>query len=108
MPGAFPGLEEVNRLIRLGRAIVVEYSVADQAGIAGKTLAELSYAEGEFAVVLLRGDSIYVASGDLKLAVKDRLFCLRTTKEESPLATMSHVEREIDGKGIKQLRKAEQ
>jgi hypothetical protein len=68
-------------------------------------LSELSYATGEFAVMLVRGESIYVATGDLKLAVNDRLLCLRTTKEESPLVKVLRVERELDAREIKQLGK---
>lgn len=83
-PGSFPGVDEANRLVRLGRLEVVEYTVASP-DRKGQSLAELPYGEGEFAVALRRGDSVIVATGNEALAVDDGLWCAHPSGTESPL-----------------------
>jgi len=107
MPGSFPGLEEVNRLLRLGRGVIVEYVVPEANTSNTKiTLGEIADGDGEFALVLIRGESIYVATGDLQLVPGDRVVCLRTEKGESPLEDRLEVKQTLPAKQIKQLGEA--
>jgi hypothetical protein len=63
----------------------VAYEV--QAGsIVGKRLAELPYAAEEFALLVGRGNGALMATPDAKLAVGDRIWCLRPRKTTSPIA----------------------
>lgn len=104
MPGSFPGLDEVNRLLRLGKGRVIDYSIPQRGDKApGTSLGQLEYADGEFALVLMHGESIYVATGDLKIAPGDRLICLRTSNDASPLAQTLVVEQEIEARKVKQF-----
>lgn len=84
-PGRFPGVEEANRLVRLGRLETVELEVKATQW-KGRDLSELPYAEGEFAVALGRGDSVLLATASEDLAVDDRLWCARPAGTESRLA----------------------
>lgn len=84
-PGEFPGVDEANRLVRLGRLEFVQHDVRS-ADWKGRKLSELPYADGEFAVALRRGDSVLVATGGEDLAVDDKLWCAFPTGTESVLA----------------------
>lgn len=86
-PGNFPGLDEVNHQLRVGRSRLVLYEkpAADQVD---RNLADLPYGSGEFALLLLRLDRTYVASSEQMLAESDRLLCLGTADEVSPLASV--------------------
>ena len=84
-PGAFPGIDEVNRMIRFDRLRVVQYEVLGGAAV-GSTLAALPYGPQEFALLLRRGEGAFVAVGNLEVAKGDRLFCARPVKSASPLA----------------------
>jgi hypothetical protein len=80
----FPGIDEVNRMIRFDRLRVVQYEVLDGEAV-GSKLGELAYGPQEFALLLRRGEGTFVAVGDLEVAKGDRLWCARPTKGTSPL-----------------------
>lgn len=83
-PGHFPGVDEVNRCLRMGQGRLVTYAVADDFA-AAPLLSALSFADGEFALLVERRDSIVIASGEQALKAGDRLLCLRTgTGDHSP------------------------
>jgi len=84
-PGKFPGIDDVTKQIRLDRVRVVRYDVGD-GDLVGEPLAALPFAEGEFALLLTRAESTFVAVGDETLVKDDQLWCLRPTKATSPLA----------------------
>ena len=86
-PGSFPGVDEVSRLLRVNQARVVAYRAdrQDSAEIA-QALPDLPWGASEFAVLLLRRDSVYLASHSQRLEVDDILICLRSGSAESPLA----------------------
>jgi Trk K+ transport system NAD-binding subunit len=83
-PGLFPGIDEVNRMIRFDRLRVVHYEVLDGEAV-GTKLAHLAYGPQEFAILLRRGEGTFVAVGDLEVAKGDRLWCARPVKGTSPL-----------------------
>jgi hypothetical protein len=87
LPGSFPSIDDVNRLLRTGRAQLVEYDVPP-GGAAGRRLGELPFGDGEFAVVLRRRDGVLLATGDLCLAPEDRLWCVRASDAESTLVEL--------------------
>lgn len=91
-PGDFQGVDEANRLVRLGRLEFVEHVVTSP-DWKGRTLAELPYAEGEFAIALCRGDSVLVATGGEDLALEDRLWCAVPSGTESALPEALSAER---------------
>jgi len=62
-PGEFPGVDEVNRLLRQDRPHFVEYEIP-RGNAVGRRLADLPYGASEFALVLRRGDSALIATGD--------------------------------------------
>jgi NhaP-type Na+/H+ or K+/H+ antiporter len=84
-PGNFPGIDETNRLLRLGQLSVVTYDAKGSKTV-GRSLADLAYAANEFAVLVGRGGSAFVATPKEKLASGDLLLCLRPTGVRSPLA----------------------
>jgi len=73
-PGQFPGVDEVNRRLRLDQLHVVDVDAADWVG---RSLADAPFAEGEFAVLLEHRDQVYVAGSDHVLSAGDRIVCLR-------------------------------
>jgi NhaP-type Na+/H+ or K+/H+ antiporter len=91
-PRVFPGVDEVNRDIADGRARLIEYEITESEW-AGKSLAELPYGSGEFALVLQRRDQTYVAAATQSVAAGDRLLCLQAVAEASPLADVFTVVR---------------
>jgi NhaP-type Na+/H+ or K+/H+ antiporter len=86
-PGRFPGTDEVNRLLGLGRLRLVVYAVPDDPR-ARRPLADLPWGEGEFAILIERGAATIVPTGDDALAPGDRLWTLRHATTASPLATL--------------------
>jgi NhaP-type Na+/H+ or K+/H+ antiporter len=84
-PRNFPGVDEVNREIADGHARLVGYEVTGSEWV-GKSLAELPYGRGEFALFLQRRDRTYVAAAGQSLAVGDHLLCFQAVAEASPLA----------------------
>lgn len=84
-PGHFPGVDELTRQLRFDRVRVVRYEIGD-GDLAGRRLAALPFGDEEFALLLTRGESTFVARGDQALAKGDVLWCLRPTKGDSPLA----------------------
>ena len=98
-PGNFPGVDEVNLLLRHGRLRIAEYAV--QAGDAvGRRLAELPYADQEFSLLVQRGPGALIATGDQQLAEGDRLWCARLAAGDSPLATVLVVVGAAPGDGL--------
>ena len=95
LPGSFPGVDDVNRQLRRGRLRLVEYEVPPGDAI-GRPLGELPFGDGEFVVVLRRGDGVQVATGDIQLAAGDRLWCVRPPGAESPLVALLGPARELD------------
>ena len=84
-PGDFPGITEASRLTRLERIAIHEWTV-ESSSVAGRSLDQLTFAPGEFAVALVRGDAVQIATGDLELAAGDRLYVAHPPQTESPLA----------------------
>jgi NhaP-type Na+/H+ or K+/H+ antiporter len=94
-PGDFRGVDEVNYQLRMGRAQLVEYEVTAGAS-AGRRLGDLPFGGGEFALFLVRRERAYIATADQVAEVDDRVFCLRTAGQGSPLAALCTVLREAD------------
>ncbi|GIW40373.1 MAG: sodium/hydrogen antiporter [Candidatus Binatia bacterium] len=94
-PGNFPGVDEANRLIRVGRAVLAEYRVGPGEWV-GKKLSELPYAKTEFVVLLRRKDRVFLPTGALVLEEEDRIHCLRSAEEESPLGRIFEVVRQSE------------
>lgn len=92
-PGDFPGIDEVSRDLRRGR--LIEYAVAEGDWI-DRPLSELPYGEGEFALLVHRRDTVYLATSAQTLAEGDRLICFTSTAEPSPLATALAVVRAVN------------
>jgi Trk K+ transport system NAD-binding subunit len=86
-PGDFPGVDEANRLLRLGHLRLVGYAVP-AGDAAGRRLAELSYAAGEFVLLVRRGEGVLIATGNLRLVRGDRVWCARPADVPSPLAAL--------------------
>ncbi len=84
-PGDFPGLDEINRQLLIGRGRLVQYELAAEQ--TETRLGELTYGAGEFALLLWRRDQVYIATGDHPLATGDRLLCFQSRDEASPLAS---------------------
>jgi hypothetical protein len=80
-------VDAANTALRAGELRVVEYEVGP-AGAGGKRLADLPYGEGEFALVLERGASSVVATGQQTLGPGDRLWCARPLQGASDLAAL--------------------
>jgi Trk K+ transport system NAD-binding subunit len=98
LPGSFPSIDDVNRLLRAGRLRLVEYQVpADK--VPGRALGELPFGDGEFAVVLRRRAGVLLATGDLRLAPEDRLWCARPQDADSTLAGLLGPSRALDPSG---------
>jgi hypothetical protein len=70
-PGDFPGVDRINAMLA-GGGLAPSEEVVDER-TAGRSLAELSYAPGQFALVLVRGSMVMVATGDQRTAVGDRI-----------------------------------
>jgi NhaP-type Na+/H+ or K+/H+ antiporter len=96
-PGDFPGVDEVNRLLRLDRLRLVEYEVPPDEAV-GRRLADLPYGNGEFTLLLRRGEGIMIATGASLLAAGDRLWCARPPGATSPLAGLLQVVRETQAR----------
>jgi NhaP-type Na+/H+ or K+/H+ antiporter len=96
-PGRFPGVDEVNRMLGLGRLRLVVHGVPDTPG-ARRSLADLPWADGEFAILIERGEATIVPTGDDVLAPGDHLWTLRPTSATSPLATILTPLEEADPK----------
>jgi NhaP-type Na+/H+ or K+/H+ antiporter len=86
-PGHFPGVDDVNAAMRNGRLVVVEYEVREGKAI-GMRVAELPFGDGEFAVLVRRGQSVIVVSGEHVLAKGDRIWCLRPKSGRSALTDL--------------------
>jgi Trk K+ transport system NAD-binding subunit len=86
-PGDFPGIDDVNRLLRLNQLELGAYEVVAAEAV-GRDLGDLPYGEDEFALLLQRRLSVLAATGDRTLDRGDILWCLRPLKRESPLATL--------------------
>lgn len=70
-PGHFPGIDEANRRVAARALRVVERTTgADEVG---RPLAGISFAPGEFGLVVLRGRAALVATGEIALEAGDRL-----------------------------------
>jgi NhaP-type Na+/H+ or K+/H+ antiporter len=85
-PGNFPGIDEVNRLLRLNQTRIVVYQGAEDGEGANRKLGELPYAAGEFALLHGRGTAILIATSESRLGPGDLLWCLQPLKTTSPLA----------------------
>jgi len=89
-PGNFPGVDEVNLLLRRGQLRIAAYAVPAGEAV-GRRLAELPYSDGEFAMLVQRGAGALIATGDQQLAEGDRLWCAKLAGGASPLATVLEV-----------------
>ena len=86
-PGRFPGVDEANAALRGSRLAVVEYEVRDGAAV-GKRVVQLPWADGEFALLVRRGEAVVVVTDDHELAKGDRLRCAKPKGTTSPLAEL--------------------
>lgn len=91
-PGSFPGVDEVNRQLRLDSARIFAYR-ADRADAdeIDRHLNELPWEDGEFALLLLRRDSVYIASQDQRLQLEDVLLTFVAGGRATPLADRLHL-----------------
>lgn len=104
-PGNFPGVDDANQLLQRRQLRIVEYAVpSEETG--GQRLAELPYAEREFALLVERGRSVSVATADQRLAAGDRLFCAAPDGASRPLAARLEVVREADAHHLADLARA--
>lgn len=78
-PGRFPGIDEVNEQLRLGRLAIRCSPPAPEA--VGQPLARLDWQPGEFAVAVARGDMLTLATGDFVVEATDRLWIARPVTE---------------------------
>jgi NhaP-type Na+/H+ or K+/H+ antiporter len=86
-PGSFPGVDEVNRQLRLKKARLAAYHVARaDAPEVDLLLRKLPWTANEFALLLVRRGSVYVASASQVLQVDDVLVCLEAGAGDSRLA----------------------
>jgi NhaP-type Na+/H+ or K+/H+ antiporter len=83
-PGNFPGVLEASRLTWIEKLTILEHSV-EITEAAGRPLRDLPYGASEFALVLVRGEAVQLATGDLKLAEGDCLYTALQGEESSPL-----------------------
>lgn len=84
-PGSFTGIAEADRATRLGALEVVQYELGDARP--GERLDALTYAPGEFALVLARDDEVTLATGDHVLQPGDRVWCAKPPGVASNLAS---------------------
>jgi NhaP-type Na+/H+ or K+/H+ antiporter len=92
-PGRFPGVDEANAALRGSRLAVVEYEVRDGAAV-GKPVVELPWADGEFALLVRRGEAVVVVTDDHELAKGDKLWCAKPKGTTSRLAELLNPLRE--------------
>ena len=85
-PGDFPGITEASRLTRLDKLQILTHPVQASAA-AGQRLRDLPFATGEFALVLVRGEAVQIATGDLLLSPGDQLYTALPLQTESTLGT---------------------
>lgn len=83
-PGNFPGVLEASRLTWIKQLTILEHPVGITEAT-GRPLRDLPYGKGEFALVLVRGKAVQLATGELKLAEGDRLYTARPGEAPSPL-----------------------
>jgi NhaP-type Na+/H+ or K+/H+ antiporter len=98
-PGEFPGVDEANRLLRLGRLWLAEYEVPETE-VVGRALRDLSYGTSEFALLVGRGPNVLIATGEQTLAAGDRLWCMRPPRTNSPLALLLRFRDERDPRSL--------
>ncbi len=104
-PGEFPGLDDVNRLLRLRQLRVAEYEVPD-GEVAGRKLCDLSLGASEFLLLVARGDKVLVATGEQTLAAGDRVWSVRPPKSDSPLGVLLHFKCERDAQSLVEVGKS--
>jgi NhaP-type Na+/H+ or K+/H+ antiporter len=92
-PGNFSGPDDVNRALRLGRLRIVEYRGPE--GAEERSVEDLPYGPGEFALFVYKRDKVFFASTGQTLAAGDRLLCA-IEGEESPLSSLLVRLREFD------------
>ncbi len=90
-PGAFPGVDEADRAIRLGALEVVAYPEVGAAH-AGERLDALPYGDGEFALIVERAGAVSLATADYVLQPGDRLWCAKVPGAASGLVPEPSVE----------------
>jgi NhaP-type Na+/H+ or K+/H+ antiporter len=83
-PGRFPGVDEANAALGRDQLVVVEYEVPQGEGV-GLRVAALPFAEGEFALLVRRGEAVVVATPEHELRKGDRLWCARPEAARSRL-----------------------
>lgn len=86
-PGQRPPVDDINRLLRTAGAQLVSYA-GPGAAIVNAPLASLSYASGEFALLLQRRGSAALATTSDTLQRDDVLFCFRPRGAASPLESV--------------------
>jgi NhaP-type Na+/H+ or K+/H+ antiporter len=83
-PGRFPGVDEVNAALGRDRLATIEYEVQQGKAI-GMRVGELPFAEGEFALLVRRGEAVVVVTKEHELRKGDRLWCARPRSTASPV-----------------------
>ncbi len=82
--GHFPGVDRTNALLAAARLVMRERTVDDRS--AGRPLGELADGPDEFVLVVVRGSTVLVATGDLRAAAGDRLVCVApAVSRQSPI-----------------------
>jgi NhaP-type Na+/H+ or K+/H+ antiporter len=83
-PGRFPGIDEANTALGQGRLVPLAYEV--QQGLAiGMKVGDLPFAEGEFGLLVGRGEAVVVVTAEHELRKGDRLWCARPKAATSPI-----------------------
>lgn len=80
-PGDFAGADRVNALVAAGELERYETPVPDS--WVGHTFSELEFGAGEFALAVAREPSVLVATADLRLEARDRLFLVGPPRARS-------------------------
>ncbi len=92
-PGNFPGVDDVNVLLRRGDVRIVRYDVPEEQ--VATPIDALPYGEGECALLVERDGGVLIATSDQTIVRGDRVWCLRTAAADTPMAARfaEHVER---------------
>jgi NhaP-type Na+/H+ or K+/H+ antiporter len=86
-PGNFPGPDKVNAALRADELVVASYQVRDDKAV-GTRVDALPWGDGEFAILVKRGDAVVLVTGDHKLAKGDTLWAAKTRGVATALGSL--------------------